>query len=150
MTHSGEMAEAEESEPAYTPRINGGMFPLHLGKTVRLVGKVDSVADSGEVQELMLKASDERVVRVIRDQGVASPNSGFVEIVGNVQSEDTIQEILLVEFGDSFGLGVFCAFHSLLLFLFSFFFFFRDWCLDLAAYDQCVRLINGPFRDLFM
>jgi hypothetical protein len=136
------MAEEEISEPAYTPRINGGMFPLHLGKTVRLVGKVDAISAEGEAPQLTLKTSDDRVVRVLRDEEVHAPAAAFVEIVGNVQSEDTIQEILLVEFGDSFGL-VFVPSSSSL----SFFFWIS---LDMATYDQCVRLINGPFRDLFM
>ncbi|KAA6401888.1 MAG: hypothetical protein EZS28_002585 [Streblomastix strix] len=105
-----------------TPRINSELMQNYIGRTVRFVGKVDAPI-GGDGSQLVLIGSDSGRVSINREPESQFPTSQYVEIVGNVDSNDSITEVLLVEFGNNF---------------------------DLAAYDQCVRLINGPFSKLFI
>ncbi|KAH7816309.1 Replication protein A 14 kDa subunit [Monocercomonoides exilis] len=113
----------EESEQIGTPRINASMFPAMIGKTVRIVGKYEGQFSEDGSEGIIITTSDGKKVNVIQDPGDSAPTNQYIEVLGNVINENSIQEVFLVDFGDSFDLGL---------------------------YDQCVKLINGPFKSLFM
>jgi len=97
------MSEDESQYSLITPRINGSLMEQFIGKTVRLVGKIEKTYNTDEGTALIIKTSDGLQVTVEREanpQPVASP---FVEIIGTVKSINEITEVLLVEFGEEFG-----------------------------------------------
>ena len=82
---------------APTPRVNFQQMSSYIGKRVRLVGKVESV--QGNVMHV--KAADEGVVQVHMKSAV--PQDAFVEVEGKVQSPNTLEEEVVVGFGNTFG-----------------------------------------------
>ncbi|KAK2962411.1 putative replication factor A3 [Blattamonas nauphoetae] len=115
--------ENEQVTEESTPRINGNLMPHYITKVVRVVGQVEKIFNQGNEPRYTLTTSDGVSVTVIQDEGSATPQTPYVEVVGTVINNVTIQEILLVDFGKDF---------------------------DMKAYDQCVKLINGPFQSLFV
>lgn len=85
------------SGAAPTPRVNFEMLSEYIGKTVRLVGKVESV----EGTDLKLRAADEGIVTVHLSD--AAPSQAFVEFDAKVDSPTEVSAISCTSFGDSFG-----------------------------------------------
>ena len=69
-----------EKNLAATPRINGAMFPTHIGQTVRVVGQVTSV--NGE--QVQLNCSDGVIVNALIRQEVELPINSVIEITGKI------------------------------------------------------------------
>mmetsp|Transcript_20330 Transcript_20330/g.64666 ORF Transcript_20330/g.64666 Transcript_20330/m.64666 type:complete len:109 (-) Transcript_20330:241-567(-) len=86
------------SEPS--PRVNCELMGRFVGKKVRLVGKVEGM-ENGMAR---LVASDGGVV-MVRSKAGSSYDSSFVEVEGIVQSPNTIDEMDMSSFGDSFDMA---------------------------------------------
>ena len=103
-----------------TPRCNASMLAAHVGRTVRVAGKVVSAAGAQTVVEL----SDGGQVQVAPAPGSAY-GSQFVEIIGEVADEGSgpmLKEQRATDLGDDF---------------------------DLGDYDQLVRLASGKAAEIF-
>ena len=82
---------------AAIPRVNGGFLPSFLGRRVRIVGKIT------DPNQGLLEASDGVVVKIHHQMG-QTPTTPFVEVIGIVQSDGSIQEETTVSFGETFHL----------------------------------------------
>lgn len=85
------------SAPA--PRVNFELMGQHLGKRVRLVGKVEGIQGNS----LTLRAADDGLVTVALKG--AAPSDLYIEVEGTVDSPNTLQEESCTAFGNSFGAG---------------------------------------------
>jgi replication factor A3 len=93
------------------------MLKHSVGNTVRLVGKLTF----GDERVARLETSDklEATVHVV---SAASYSTQYVEVVGKVRPDLSIEEFQVVPFGNDFDLGL---------------------------YDRMLELANGPFVHLF-
>ena len=82
-----------------TPRVNAAQLKGFVGKKVRLVGAVAAGAGGAGAA---LEAADGGRVAVVQVPG-SSYNTKYVEVVGRVTDEATIQEEEYTCFGDNFG-----------------------------------------------
>jgi hypothetical protein len=91
----------EQNGQLATPRINGALLGSYVNVTVRLVGRVASQ----QQLSVVLAASDGVNVTVKRSPTTASIYSShtFVEVLGVVQPDHSIQEIAATGFDASFG-----------------------------------------------
>ena len=78
-----------------TPRVNKALISKYRGGNVRLVGKVLSQADG----KATIEAKDGPVVVSTQSQY----GSTYVEVIGHVESDDSIKEFTYSDFGDNFG-----------------------------------------------
>ncbi|KAJ4455625.1 hypothetical protein PAPYR_9380 [Paratrimastix pyriformis] len=109
-----------------TPRVNHQCLPMYKNRTVRLVGKVldqEPETDS-ERKNMTLLTSDNQNVIIHRERSNPKVESEFVEVIGNVEEDLSVSEVLCIQFGR----GPF----------------------DMKLYDEFVQLSNGPFQQLFM
>ncbi len=83
------------SAPA--PRVNFEFLGQHIGKRVRLVGKVEGVQGNS----LQLRAADDGIVTVAL-RG-AAPSDLFIEVEGTVDSPTALREESSTGFGSNFG-----------------------------------------------
>ena len=97
--------------------MNGTLLPSFQGRIVTLVGKVTSQGAGTATVE----ACDGNQVQVSRDGEAYS--SGFVEITGLVNPDNSVQEYKCCAFGDN---------------------------LDMDSYNQMVQLSHGQYKHLFM
>jgi hypothetical protein len=114
-----------------TPRVNASLLPGLVGQTVRLVSKHQGY--SGPVT--MVTASDGQQVKVFNADADAFEQSHFVEVLGKVNPDFSINAFAVTSFGNSFGkafgvwkAGIFECFFVLVI--------------DLKLYDQLVKLEN--------
>ncbi|OQS07623.1 hypothetical protein THRCLA_20108 [Thraustotheca clavata] len=105
-----------ESAPA--PRVNKATMVNYINRTVALVGSMESWTGSNAV----IKSSDGGLVTVHPSPG-ADYSSKYVEVIGQVQHDGSIQEFKCTSFGDDF---------------------------DMANYDKLVMLIHGKFAPMFI
>ena len=115
------------------PRINKSLMPQYLGKTVRLVGKVESVPDRNG--EAAILSSDGERVKILH----ANPSTfctAFVEVLGKVNSDGSIQEYTSSSFGNTFGAPPPLSFH------FSFDDRLTKRAADLASYNEMIVLAH--------
>jgi replication factor A3 len=89
------MSERDEYN---TPRVNAARVPQYVGKTVRLVCKVDRF--SGNTARVLASDGGELNI-VITNQSIAST---FVEVVGTVQDSSTIKALMCQSLGDDLDL----------------------------------------------
>jgi len=78
-------------------RVNGGMLANLTGRDVRLVGKVVQQANGSAVVE----ASDGATVRVVGANEAFA--TAFVEVIGRVNADQSVQQHAFVNFGNQFG-----------------------------------------------
>ncbi|KAI0090381.1 replication factor A protein 3-domain-containing protein [Irpex rosettiformis] len=84
-----------------SPRVNSARLSDYRNRTVRLTGKVLRFTDSDDV---ILQASDGGEVKVVMIPGSASAlSSTYVEVIGVVQSADTIKAQACINNGDDLG-----------------------------------------------
>ncbi|KAG9413192.1 60S acidic ribosomal protein P1-alpha 3 [Aphanomyces cochlioides] len=120
------------SDAATAPRVNKAIMAQFVGRTVALVGSLESWTGSMAV----VKTSDGGLVTVHPQPGAdysryrnqfnrksfMMPCSKFVEVIGLVQPDGSLKEYKCTSFGDDF---------------------------DLKNYDKLVHLIHGKFSSLF-
>jgi replication factor A3 len=79
------------------PRVNFEQMQNFIGKQVLLVGKVESVQGNS----LVVSAADQGKVTVLL-RG-AAPQEAYVEVLGSVESPNTLREECHTSFGSNFG-----------------------------------------------
>lgn len=79
------------------PRVNGEILHQFVSRKVRLVGKVDRMANG----EVYMKTSDGHDV-VVQTSG-PSPRASFVEFEGTVTGARSMQEESHSDWGEDFG-----------------------------------------------
>ncbi|KAL8281365.1 hypothetical protein RQP46_006399 [Phenoliferia psychrophenolica] len=84
-----------------TPRVNSALLANFSGKTVRITGKVISLAEDSAV----IEASDAGQV-TIRLGPEASYADQYVEIIGKVVGDLTVQELSSVNLGDNIDMDL--------------------------------------------
>ncbi|TMW55788.1 hypothetical protein Poli38472_010670 [Pythium oligandrum] len=99
------------------PRVNKKTMGSFVGRTVAIVGAVESHMPTAVV----LRTSDGGMVNVNPMPG-SDYSSKFVEVIGRVVDNNTLQEFKTTLFGDNF---------------------------DLETYDQFVQVAQSKFRHLF-
>ncbi|KAM0745826.1 replication factor A protein 3 [Meredithblackwellia eburnea MCA 4105] len=85
-----------------TPRVNSTLLNDYIGQTVRLIGKLERMGD------------DNSATVIASDKGEVTINLGpnhnltdtFVEIIGRVNQDSSIQEHTSVNFGDKLDLDL--------------------------------------------
>ncbi|BGO94587.1 hypothetical protein NBRC10512_004985 [Rhodotorula toruloides] len=85
-----------------TPRVNGAKLAQSSpGSTVRLIGKVISL----DAEQALLEAADgaQVTVKLMHDSVLSST---FVEVIGKVQSETSMQELSTLNLGDNIDMEV--------------------------------------------
>eukprot|EP00771_Trimastix_marina_P002331 gnl/Trimastix_PCT/3458.p2 GENE.gnl/Trimastix_PCT/3458~~gnl/Trimastix_PCT/3458.p2 ORF type:complete len:132 (-),score=11.93 gnl/Trimastix_PCT/3458:9-359(-) len=107
--------EQQSNETAY--RVNGRHLAEAKGEMVRFIGEV--VSQSG--QSATLRASDGVEVAIYREEG-GNYESKYVEVIGTVRPDLTIDELINTKISDTF---------------------------NMAQYDKVVELSWGPYRHLF-
>ncbi|CAO3657877.1 unnamed protein product [Umbelopsis vinacea] len=81
-----------------TPRVNSATIKDHVGHVVRVTGKVISL--NGETA--LLEATDNGQIEVALN-GQSQWGTKYVEIIGQVTSENGLKEYTFTNLGDSFG-----------------------------------------------
>ncbi|RLN88477.1 hypothetical protein BBJ28_00011989 [Nothophytophthora sp. Chile5] len=84
---------------ATAPRVNKKTMGAYVGRTVALVGAVESHTPTAAV----LRTSDGEIVNV-KPQPGSNYGSKVVEVIGRVVDTETIQEFKATPFGDDFDL----------------------------------------------
>ncbi|CAK4716886.1 hypothetical protein LEN26_018621 [Aphanomyces euteiches] len=87
------------SDAATAPRVNKAIMAQFVGRTVALVGSLESWTGSMAV----VKTSDGGLVTVHPQPG-ADYSSKFVEVIGLVQPDGSLKEYKCTSFGDDFDL----------------------------------------------
>ncbi|ETP31125.1 hypothetical protein F442_19988 [Phytophthora nicotianae P10297] len=93
---------------ATSPRVNKKTMGAYVGRTVALVGAVESHSPTAVV----LRTSDGEIVNVTTQPGT-DYGSKVVEVIGRVVDSETIQEFKTTLFGDNFDLDVYDQFVQL-------------------------------------
>ncbi|CAM9104965.1 unnamed protein product, partial [Laminaria digitata] len=102
-----------------TPRVNGAVLGQFVGRTVAVVGKV--VSHQEGAAEAQLETSDGKTITVQVPPG-SSWTSQYVEVIGHLHDEGSLQEFKSTDFGDSF---------------------------DMVTYNKAVELMTTKFSHLF-
>eukprot|EP00903_Cladosiphon_okamuranus_P014002 g13021.t1 len=102
-----------------TPRVNGSVLDQYVGNNVCVVGRV--VSHSEGASESVLETSDGKNVTIKMAPG-STWTSQYVEVIGHLHEDLTVEEFKTSDFGDSF---------------------------DLATYEKTVQLMTGKFSYLF-
>ena len=102
------------------PRINGAMMAQYLGRTVTLIGEVAN--QNQERHELLVRAPDGTEVVVQLPMGEFA-DGRFIQIVGKVGPENTIEAMRLITVSSNF---------------------------DMPMYDKALSMMNGACSDLFL
>jgi len=100
------------------PKINSGLIQQFVGRTVSVVGKVTSPLGQ---QTAQIESSDGGMITV-NTNGEESYGSEYVEIIGQVNDDASIQQFKFTDFGSDFDLGM---------------------------YNKVVQMSNGKFNHLF-
>ncbi|ORX95555.1 replication factor A protein 3 [Basidiobolus meristosporus CBS 931.73] len=82
-----------------TPRINSSMLGQHTNKTVRIVGKVMQLQEGSA----LIESSDHGQISVSLNPGTTF-STPYVEIIGIVQQDLSVQELTSSGFGENFDL----------------------------------------------
>merc|ERR1711871_976490 len=103
----------------HTPRVNSQLIGQYAstGRVVRLIGKVKSVQGA----TAQLEAPDGGAV-MVRRRHQQPYQSSFVEVMGNVNDDRSIDEQAFTECGENF---------------------------DLKVYNDLVLVANSNFKDMF-
>mmetsp|Transcript_22051 Transcript_22051/g.61200 ORF Transcript_22051/g.61200 Transcript_22051/m.61200 type:complete len:108 (-) Transcript_22051:120-443(-) len=101
-----------------TPRVNGALLRQNIGRKVLLVGEVLSL-EEGFVR---MMAADQTPVTV-KVQDNAPFQTRYAEVLGTVESENSVMADQHFAFGDNF---------------------------DLNNYNEMVKLANTVNRDIFL
>ncbi|KAI8326232.1 replication factor A protein 3 [Martensiomyces pterosporus] len=88
-----------------TPRVNASMLSQYTNTTVRLVGRVVQSQGSGFV----LETSDGNTVAV-NPAVECTFTSNYIELLGKVQSDGTVNGFTAVDLSDSFDLDAYGLF----------------------------------------
>jgi replication factor A3 len=83
-----------------TPRVNKTLLVNHIGRTVRLVGKIISHDNHSRIA--ILETSDNGQVHVQMNP-MSSYNSLFVEVIGKVNDDLSLKELTFTDFGNNFS-----------------------------------------------
>jgi len=86
-----------------TPRVNSACLPQNIHQTVRLVGKVEQIL-GGNV--ITLRACDDGLVTV-KLTSECTPGTTYVEILGKVLPDRSVQSLSCTNFGDEFDMKVY-------------------------------------------
>ncbi|KAK4046625.1 hypothetical protein OIO90_006495 [Microbotryomycetes sp. JL221] len=84
-----------------TPRINSGRMGDYIGQTVRITGKV--VSRDGDTTTLELSDGGQVSVKLNRE---SNHRDTFVEVLGKVESPDSLQEYTSCNMGDTFDMDL--------------------------------------------
>ncbi|KAK9703696.1 hypothetical protein K7432_010587 [Basidiobolus ranarum] len=82
-----------------TPRINSSMLSQYINTTVRIVGKVMQLQEPNA----LIESSDHGQISVSLNPGTTF-TSQYVEIIGIVQQDLSVQELTSTSFGEDFDL----------------------------------------------
>ena len=83
-----------------TARVCGAHLPEHVGETVRLVGKHAGYT----AINLVITAADGQQVRIQNASRDAFDAAQYVEVLGKVMPDFSIQAYAVTAFGNSFGM----------------------------------------------
>ncbi|KAI9599349.1 replication factor A protein 3 [Syncephalis fuscata] len=86
-----------------TPRVDSAMLRDHIGDTVRLVGKVLQLQPPNRA---LLEAADHGQVN-IKLTNDSTIGTRFVEVIGRVESNDTVQEYVTLDLGEDFDISLY-------------------------------------------
>ncbi|CAO3680679.1 unnamed protein product [Umbelopsis ramanniana] len=84
-----------------TPRVNSNTLKNHVGHTVRVSGKVISLNGDNAI----IEATDNGQIQVILN-GQSQWGTTYVEVIGQVTPENTIQEFTFTNLGNEFDLAL--------------------------------------------
>ncbi|ORY70602.1 replication factor A protein 3 [Leucosporidium creatinivorum] len=84
-----------------TPRVNSARLQDHIGKTVRLIGKVISL--EGESALLETSDSGQVTVKLSRTSNFADV---YVEVIGRVSEDLSITELASINMGDKIDMDL--------------------------------------------
>ncbi|EGG12222.1 uncharacterized protein MELLADRAFT_70702 [Melampsora larici-populina 98AG31] len=84
---------------APTPRINSSMLPNYIGRVVRISGKLISLQT-----EAVIESTDGGQITVIVAPNSLIGSDTFLEIIGKVESDNTIREMDTCNFGENYDL----------------------------------------------
>ena len=105
------MAEEDPgADQGATIRINGTMFKDYIGAIARVVGRIGPAVENADAPAFSLTTSDNTVVTVIRSSDMALPDCEIIEVIGTIQDDHTINEVLIVSFDKNFGLSFLAVF----------------------------------------
>lgn len=102
-----------------TPRINAAVLDQFVNHNVCVVGRV--VSHSEGASESVIETSDGKEITIKMAPG-STWTSKYVEVIGHLHEDRTVQEFKTTDFGDSF---------------------------DLATYEKAVQLMTGKYSYLF-
>lgn len=89
-------------------RVNGRLLHKYAGQIVSIVGRI--IANDSQ-QTATILASDNQQVRIIYSKDNKRKNpfqlNSIVEIIGKVNSDNTLGEIDIIEFSPSFNVDVY-------------------------------------------
>lgn len=84
-----------------TPRVNKALIGNYIGKNVRVVGQVQSKPMNGKA---ILLASDKGTVTVnTQPQSQDTWTDKFMEVIGKVNDDLSVDELFSTNFGNNFG-----------------------------------------------
>lgn len=86
---------------ATTPRINSSMLPNYIGRVVRISGKLISLQT-----DAVIESTDGGQITVIVAPNSPIGSDTYLEIIGKVESENTIREMDTCNFGDNYDLNL--------------------------------------------
>jgi len=92
------------SQLVSTPRVNKALLPNYLGRTVRLVGKVDGIDSASGI--CVLNTSDRASVNVVVNP-MSHYDSQFVEVLGKVNNDLSISDMSVTNLGTNFDLDIY-------------------------------------------
>lgn len=79
-------------------RVNGNLLKSYVNGTVRLVGRVQNVSSN----QVTMEAAD-GVSIIVQTDTPANYTCSIMEVIGSVNTDLSLKEIMCVPFGDNFG-----------------------------------------------
>merc|ERR1712137_1231383 len=84
-----------------TPRVNAATISAYVGKNVRIVGRVSQKPANGQA---VLTSSDGQEVYVSTlPTSESTWTDQYMEVIGSVQQDSSINEVFSTNFGNNFG-----------------------------------------------
>lgn len=125
------------------PRVNGATLKTHVGAAVLLLGRVESAGGGGVV----VAAADGQRVTVRTERPSSFVEGAFVEVVGTVQEDASVQETEVRPLqGD---VGTFCFVPLSLSLSRAPLLTLLQSLPDLGVYNDALQLAHGKFKELF-
>ncbi|KAH9815589.1 replication factor A protein 3 [Melampsora americana] len=88
---------------ATTPRINSSMLPNFIGRVVRISGKLISCNFQSDA---VIESCDGGQITVLVAQNSPIGTDSYLEIIGKVESDNTIREMDTCNFGEDYDLAL--------------------------------------------